>query len=202
MSKFLIGLLILAFFVTPAFAQESTTSTNVKKPASLQKINVRKDTVDPKLEALRVKQASREANLKAKLETFKDKKKAAVAERVNTNLNKINQNQTRQMQRHLELMSEILDKLEAKVAVSEAITSSRATIATVSAAVLAQAEKDYTIQITSESKVRANAKTQRDKLHADLLAVRKMVIDAKQSVANAIRVAKSGLKEATTSGQQ
>lgn len=193
-SSILICFIILAAAAFTVFAEESTPSTNVKKPAALQKTNVRKDTV----------QASREANLKAKLETFKDKKKAEVADRVNTNLNKINQNQTKQMLRHLDNMTEILNKLEAKnpVAAKNAIADARNTIATTSAAVQAQAEKDYTIVITSESRVRADAKSQRDKLHTDLLALRKMVIDAKQSVGSAIRVAKSGPKEATSSGNQ
>lgn len=212
-SSILICFIILAAAAFTVFAEESTPSTNVRKPTSLQKINVRKDTVDSKLEALRVKQASREANLKAKLETFKDKRKAEVAERVNTNLNKINQNQTRQMLRHIDTMTEILNKLEARVnkktpdikdsvAAKNAITDARNTIATTSAAVQAQAEKDYTITVSSESRVRIDAKTQRDKLHTDLLALRKMVIDTKQSVGSAIRVAKSGPKEATSSGNQ
>ncbi len=172
--------------------------------------------------------ASKAAALKLKLQTFKDQKKAQIAERVNTNLNDINQKQTEQMQKHLDAMSVILDKLEVRVnsptpdikdpeAARVAIASARATIATVSAAVLAQSQKDYTIQVTSESKIGVDAKTQRDKLHADILAIRKAVIDAKQSVANAIRVAKSGSvpnmgsspkegtglkKEGTTSGKQ
>ena len=114
---------------------------------------------------------------------------------------------------------EILDKLEARVnsgtpdikgsaSASAAIASARDAIASASAAVSDQALKDYTIVVTSESNIRIDAKTQRDKLHTDLLALRKIVIDAKQAVANAIRVAKSGKalipglrKEGTSSGQ-
>lgn len=159
--------------------------------------------------------ASRAATLKVKLQAFKDKNKAVIAERVSVNLNALNQNQTSQMQKHLGNMSAIVDKLENRInqgspdvkdpsGAKAAIASARANIASSSAAVTTQSLKDYTIQVTSETKIRADAKLQRDKLHTDLLALRKTVIDAKQSVANAIRIAKSSseIKEATGSGQQ
>lgn len=160
--------------------------------------------------------ASREAALKLKLNAFKDRTKAAIAEKVNTNLNRINQKRTEMMQRHLTNMSTILGKLEDRVnsgspdikdpaSARAAIASARSIIATTSAAVTAQAAKDYTIVVTSESKVRADATAQRQQLHSDLLTLRKMVIDAKQAVGSAIRTAKSGSstgpKEATASGQ-
>ncbi|MBI2329796.1 hypothetical protein HYU94_00170 [Candidatus Daviesbacteria bacterium] len=211
MSRIFFFLLLFAFsywlFTAPIFAQDATNGATRKpalKPAAIQqKINVRQDKVDNRIAVLQEKQASRTAALKAKLEKFKDRKKAEVAERVNTNLNKINQNQTSQMKKHLNTMSAILDKLEAKnpAKALAAIESARNTIATTSAAVQAQAEKDYTIQISSESKVRLDAKAQRDKLHKDLQETRKLVRDAKRSVSDAIREAKSGPKEATESGQ-
>ena len=203
----------------PAGRQDATSGATRKPTAIQQKINVRQDKVDNRIAALQEKQASKTAALKAKLQAFKDQKKAEIADRVNTNLNKINQNQTAQMEKNLSNISTILDRLEARVnkgapdikdpdAAKAAIASARNNIATTSAAVQAQAEKDYTIQVSSEGRIRVDAKTQRDKLHVDLLTLRKKVVDAKQSVANAIRVAKSGpapagagLKEGTASGK-
>ena len=114
----------------------------------------------------------------------------------------------------LEKMSELLDKLEARVnsvgpdvkdpvVAKAAIADSRAKIAAATATVTAQSEKDYTLTITTESKVKADAQKMRDQLRADLQTTRQLVIDAKQSVANAIRNAKSsaGMKEGTASGQ-
>lgn len=174
-------------------------------------------TLAQKLAEIRSKIASKEAALKLKLQQFKDKKKAEIAERINNNLNKINKNQTDQMLKHLNKMLVILDKLEARVdegkpdiknptAAREAIVTAGATIASASAAVQDQALKDYTLVATSEAVIKAEAKAARDRLHADLQAVRKLVIAAKQAVANAIRVAKSGKlqipgKEGTASGQ-
>lgn len=218
-SAILIGLSFLAVSAYPVLAVDSTGSA-VKPPARNQ-IEARKESIGNKAEAIREKLASKTASLRLKLQTFKDKKKAETADKVNINLNNINQKQTAQMQKHLDKMSAILDKLEARVesgkpdikgpaAARTAIASARATIASVSAVVSAQALKDYTIIVTSEGRIGLDAKTQRDKLHTDLLSLRKIVIDAKQAVANAIRIAKSGpapvdtglKKEGTTSGKQ
>lgn len=182
-------------------------------------MEAKKDRVESRVTAMREKMATREAALKAKLDAFKDRRKAEIADRVNTNLNKINQKHTEQMTKHLDKMSALLTKLENRVnkgtadikdptAANSAIAAAKSAIASASAAVSAQAEKDYTLQVTAESKVKAEAQVKRDQLHADLQAVRKLVVDAKQSVSNAIRVAKSGpvpvgtgLKEGTPSGQ-
>lgn len=218
-------LLAATVLIKPVIAVDSTSSTAPKRIEKIQqRIETRKDKIETRIasreakigermEAVKTKMASREAALKVKLEAFKDKKKAEVAERVNTNLNKINQNQTAEMLKHLGKMSELLDKIEARVnsgspdvkdptAAKSAITESRAKIAAAIDAVKAQAAKDYTLQITSESKVKSDAQALRNQLHADIQAIRKQVIDAKQSVSNVIRVAKGQPKEGTSSGQQ
>ncbi len=211
MSKIFAVLVCLFLFSATSFsiyAIDSTTAATIKRPLLIQEKS--------RIESLKEKIASRTAVLKLKLEAFKNKQKAIIAERINTNLNAINQNQTNQMQKHLNTMTNILDKLETKVkqgsidikntnAAEAAITSARASIATASAAASAQAQKDYTIVVTSETRIRIDAKTQRDKLHADLLDLRKLIVSAKQSVGNAIKVAKTEIKEekeGTESGQQ
>ena len=55
-----------------------------------------------------------------------------------------------------------------------------------------QAGNDYTIEATKEATIKTDARAVRDKLHTDLKATRKLVIEAKQAVGNAIRVAKEG----------
>lgn len=206
-------LTLLAIAAYPVIAEESTPSS-ARKVKVEQKIETRKANVAARIENIKEKMASREAALKLKLETFKDKRKAEIATRVNTNLNKINENQTAQMQKHLEKMSDILNKLEARVnsgssdikdpaLARTAIISSRASIASAGAAVSTQADKDYTIEATTEANLKRDAQAKREQLHTDLKTVRQLVISAKQSVANAIRVAKGFKteKEATSSGE-
>lgn len=216
-------LICLAVIIAyPVYAKEATPSTTRKEKVQerietrkediKQRAEAVKEKVETRVTAMKEKIATREATLKARLAAFKDKRKAEIAERVNTNLNKINQNQTDQMLKHLDRMSELLNKLEARVnsgspdikdatAAKQAISDSKAKIAAAIEAVKAQAGIDYTLTVTSESKVKAEAQAMREKLRTDLQTVKKQVIDAKQSVSNAIRVAKAQAKEATTSGQ-
>lgn len=221
-----ITILIKPILATDASSPATTRREAIKekidarKVVVQQKIETRKENIENKITAMREKIASHEAAFKARLAAFKDKRKARIAERVNTNLNKINQNYTERMKKHLETMSAILDKLEARVnsnspdikdptVAKAAIAEARAKIAAATTAVDAQAQKDYTITVTTESKIRADAQKMRDLLKTDIQDLRKQLIDAKQSVANAIRIAKSGsfvatpeAKERTQSGQQ
>lgn len=204
----LFSLLLIASY--PVWAQESTTGGTRRVEKRM--------VFEEKRETIKEKIATRQAQLKTKLQAFKDKKKAEITERISNNLNRINAQRTATLLKHLDKMTAILNKLEGRVnqgspdiknpaLAKAAIAESRAKIASSQAAVKAQANKDYTPTVTSEGKVKADAQAQRDRLHQDLQAVRIQVIDAKQSVANAIRVAKSGKievpgkKEGTPSGQ-
>lgn len=234
----LVGLSLIAFSISPIIAEDSTKSgitleenrriMPIKLPMPSDKVNERKDIIEAKREnienkiaEMKEKIASKTAALHLRFQEFRDKKKAEIAERVNDNLNRINQNQTTQMKNHLDRMSVILDKLEARVnkaepdikdsaAAGKAITQARVAISIASAAVSDQALKDYTITVTTEGRIGLDAKTQRNKLHEDLITTRKLVIDAKQATIQAIRVARSGpvpvgtglKKEGTNSGQQ
>lgn len=218
LKKLSIGILICLGLAIPALAQTPiksgpTTATSpaaTRKELVQQKTEVRKDFLEAKRTAvanLKEKMATREAALKTKLKAFRDQKKATVAERVNTNLNGINAKRTDQMSGALTRMTNILTKLEERVngATSDikdpttakaAITDAKAAIATAQDAVVAQSEKDYTLTVTSEAKVKQDTQAVREQLHSDLKSTRNLVIKAKQSVANAIRIAKGG-----TSGQ-
>lgn len=229
-SLILTGLLFTVF-AYPAAAVNTAPATNrrpfpvntiatgsTNRTSALEKAEIKEEIIRNKLARMQEERATKAATLRAKLETFKDKKKATTAARININLNKLNQNQTEQMWRYLNNVTVVLDKLEARLkqanadiknpaAAKEAIVIARQAIASASAAVTAQRDKDYTIIITTELRIKEAAKNQRDKLHTDLSAVRKMVINARQTVAQAIRTAKANVipaetKEGTVSGQQ
>lgn len=200
----------LILIASPVLAEDPTSTA---KPTQQLRTNIQQAAIfRQKLEERRLKIASHEAEMKAKIQKFKDKQKAEIAARINTNLNRINQNQTDTMLKNLDLMSSLLDKLADRVTqgtpdikdpalANQAIADAREAIANARTAVEAQAQKDYTIAVTTETRIRLDAQAKRDQLHTDIKAVRKLVIDAKQAVSNAIRVAKSR-KEATQSGQQ
>lgn len=190
-SAILVLVCILLIAACPALAVDASAGAATRKDKIQERIDTRKENVAERMEAKKEKMATREAALKTKLEKFKDKKKAEAADRINTNLNRINQNQTDQMLKYLDKMSAILTKLETSTGSQSAIADSRASIASATAAVKAQAAKDYTISVTSESTVKSDAQKARGQLHTDLKNVRQMVVDAKQSVAKAIKTAKS-----------
>ncbi len=221
LSAILILLSLLLIAAYPVFAEDATSTGASRKDRVQQKLEIRKEKVAERMENRKEVMATREAALKAKLEKFKDKRKAEVTDRVNTNLNRINQKQTEQMLKHLERMSSILSKLETRVnsgssdvkdvsSAKEAITEAKAVVEEARALVSAQAEKDYTITVSSEGTVKKDAQKMREQLHNDLKAVKEQVINAKQAVGSAIRIAKSGpstssgleRKEGTPSGRE
>ena len=215
--------IIAAVISTTVYAQNSENGsiTSVQIPTQstdtkIGKINTRVATGEAQLTIRTIdwqtQMASREAELKTKLQTFKNKQKADIVQRVSTNLNTINKNETDRMLKNLDSMSNILDKLETAVntnianiknpsEASTIIASARQTIATTSAAVNVQAQKDYTIQVSSESTAKSNAQAKRNLLFNDLRVVRKDMIDAKESVYKVLRIAKLGniIKEGTNS---
>lgn len=206
----LILLIVLLATATLTFAQDATSSPN-RRDQLQQRLENRKEAVSEKRDSQAIKldtrremMASKAAILKQRLEQFKDQKKAQVVERVNSNLNAINQRRTEQMSKNLDKMTEILGKVEQRVDEAEntgqditeakaAVSSAKTAISSASAAVNEQSLKDYTIEATSEATIREDSRVKRDQLHKDLQAVRKLIIEAKQSVANAIRVTASTL---------
>jgi len=200
MTKLLALLVVfsLVFISTyAAYAKESTETAAPRKEKIQEKIEVRKETIKQRVETRKENMATRAAALKDKLKNFRDQKKATAAARISENLNMINDKQTSQMLKHLDKMTSILSKLEAKVS-SANIADAKAKIASAEAAVKIQAENDYSLVLSSESKAKVEAQAIRQKLHTDLKAVRQTVIDAKQSVAAAIRAAREGAKNGTT----
>lgn len=148
--------------------------------------------------------ASRAAELKNKLQTFKNKVKAETAQRVSDNLNKINSNRVNEMNGNLQKMNIILAKLETlpgAASASTQIASASAAIAIAQAAVTAQSQKDYTIAVTTESTVKADVKKMRDQLMADLQVDRKLVVDAKKSLVNAVAAVRPAKIERENNGQ-
>lgn len=187
------AVLMVAVFLFPGvvLAQDSTrTPRRTLQPTDKSGLELKKNG------------DARAVALKARLQAFKDKKKAEITERVSNNLSKINKNRTDHFLKFLDKAAGVLNKLETRVngtvgkdttSAKAAIADARVALASAKAAVQAQAAKDYTITVSSETKVRSDVTSVRDRLHQDLQAIRKQVVDAKQSVANAIKVASTSL---------
>ena len=211
-----------AFFVQPVFAQDATINTRIatreanfqqRIDREIQMLGQRKiqeasrqAQYMKKMETRDINIASAEAKLKLRLKQFKDQRRAEIVSRTNINLNKINKNLTSQMLENLNKMSAILDKIAVNPnASSQTIADAREAISIATQTVQAQAQKDYTIQVTSETQIRLDVQTKRNQLYKDIIATREQVLTARQKTLAAVKVVYSGstqMKEGTISGQQ
>lgn len=184
--------------VYPVFAVEPTRATIQQKVASKAAERV------VKIEDRKEKIASKAATAREKIQLFKDKKRANVAEKINSQLPKINEQRTSHMSDLLARMSEILGKLEVRVAeaaqngkdtssAQNAITEAKTAIVAAQTAVDNQEIKEYGITVSTESKIGTDAKTAVSGLQSDLKTVRELVVTAKQAVGKAISTASSTL---------
>lgn len=174
MRKLFLLLLVLVFslsIISPVLA-ESTKSGIIKK-----------EKIEEKRENTKEKMFTREAALKEKLAKFKDQKKAQRVDKINAELNRINKQRTDQMLKFLDNAQRIL----AKVPSSSSSATAQTKIDTARTAVKLQAAKDYTITITSEATVKNDAKLAHERLRTDLQALKKLITEAKQAVARAIK---------------
>lgn len=201
--KLIPALFIAVIFLNPiypVFAQESTSST------------IKRDTVKQKVEERKEKVASREAMLKEKLQKFRDKKKAAVVERINTNLEQMNARRTQQMLSMLNKMSDILTRLETRISESKdatkdftqarsEITTAKTAISVAKSSVEAQMKKEYTVTVTSETKSKDDVTLARNGLSNDLKVSHDLVVAARQAVAKAISTTVSTVKGGASNGK-
>ncbi len=196
MKSYLPAIALLVVFLFPFYAQAAPDRTRVTPNLDVMTTQQR---VQTEREKIRAHVASREAELKNKLQQFRDRRKATVVSEIDINLTKINQNRTDMMGRYLDTMTTILTKVETRTgqnaSASAAVVQAKIAIQTAKDAVANQAAKTYTVNISSESRTKVDAKAARDSLHKDLQATFKLVVAAKQAVAEAIR------SLASTSGQ-
>lgn len=217
MRKILPILLVASFYLTPlypvyALTDSATSPADLKrdralelKNKALEKREELKEKKDEKIASLKDKMASRSAALKAKLAKFKDKAKAKRVENINNNLNIINKRRTEAMTKSLEMMSQILNKLKTKVEagsqagtdVSElnnAIAEFEVKWQEADAALKAQMEKEYLIDVNKESTVKEDSTNARNSLRADLKSIHAKIVEARQALSKAIQTAVSQMK--------
>lgn len=219
MRKILPILLVTTALLTPlypVYAQVPAPSVKrITKPtaasgSAAEKLQVAKDRMaavpattvaQDRLGTLADRLATRSAELKSKLARFRDKVKAQKIEQINTNLAEINQKRTTQMEASLNRIQAIVSKLKTWVAeqktagkdvseLEQAITDAEASWASAITAVQAQANNDYTIEVSTERTVKADAKESRDKLHNDLKMVHDKVVMLRKDLAEAISLRK------------
>ncbi len=144
--------------------------------------------LENKIDLRRENLASKSAALKQKLARFKDKNKANRLELINTNLNDINSRKTKNMQESLDKISQILERLKSKAStissseLDSAIAEVESKWSEASAAVEAQAAKDYTINLSTEATAASDAAAAKNALQSDLRATHTQVVEVRQAL--------------------
>jgi len=199
-----ISILFLSLVASVSAQTNDTKPGQVRRELVQQRIETKREIVQNRLDNLKDRIATKQAALKERLAAFKDKRKVQIVERISTNLNKINSNWIDHANKFLANASRILEKLEERVnnqvsqgkdatEANTAITDAKAKLASASAAVASQSAKEYTVIISTESAAKEEIRTTRNALNTDWQAIRALLRDAKQAVANAIRVAATTL---------
>src|SRR3989338_10619687 len=190
MNKLLSAALAILFFtVTTSVVLAQTTTTTSKTPLErAEALKTRLETAKKKVEDKMERIASREANFNK----FKDQKKAQAAERINAELANINQRKTTELSHKLDKLTEILgrvserakDSTVSSTLVNEAISKAQTALDSAKAAVATQQAKSYSIVDSTETTVRADAKSGRNSLFKDLKATFQAVLSVRDAIGN------------------
>ena len=169
---------MLLVFVFPlyAVAQESATS-----PGSMR--------LEQKREAVRIKREE----FKVNLQTIRDVAKRSLVVRIDSRIGSVNQRVTNRFSTILNKLQSILNKFiermqDASLAgkdttdLDAAIGIAQVAVENAKTAVSTQSANMYTIEIASESALRSDVGETISQFRADLTAVHKMIVDAKQAV--------------------
>lgn len=200
----LLALVLLLIISTSNVSALDTASSAPKLRDQIRNtIQERKQEAVAKIkDDARIAIKARQEEFKAKVQTIKDQRKKTILENVNVKLAEVNKRNTDKLSEFLMKLQSVLDKIKTIATDPNIVTSisvAQAAIDTAKAAVVAQAANDYTIQVTSETVLKANANSAISQLRKDLSATHKLVIDAKQAV-QLTRTDKIMIKkEATTS---
>jgi hypothetical protein len=232
--KILLSIFVLALLILPVSSASAQTTTLSASPAPrdllINKVASKtanlKDTAKERLaqaNTLKTQAASREASmagkvasisgtLRAKLQSFRDKKKAATIERISDAITKINQRRSSQMLQHVDTMNSLANRTESRaisaqeagtdvsLAMSE-IQMAKTELAKAKTAVEDQSKKTYDINIASESGAKVAVKSTRDLLEQDLKATHGLVKEARRVLINALtKLAQSLGEGGTTNG--
>lgn len=202
MKYIFIGLISL-FLLTPTVFAADDMAT----PGSTLREKIRENRKEIKTERMEIRADRKETRIenreaaktlfKQKLAAFKDKVKAERVDRISSLFTTINANRTSQMQKDLEKMTTILTKIQTHLedfqkqgkdtsTIETARSEAQAAVTSATEAVKAQAAKEYTITVSSESTVKSDVATVRNTMESDVKAVREQVVAARKKVAAVI----------------
>lgn len=191
-------------FISSLFAQENTTSTqdNAVQQVRPAQVDQLRKSVEEGIEAKRAtalqRNAAKRAEFTERVAEISDEAKKNAVERINTALQKINENRTIRWANALDKLSSVLERIKTAVSSLEGngadttsinglITTAEATIASAIVSVETQAEKDYIIEITDETTLGQAVRSVVQQFKQDLKTTLTSVASARDAVRQAAR---------------
>ena len=129
--------------------------------------------------------SGKKAEFRERITQIRDEKKKQIVEHVSNQLKLINDRAVQAMLRHLERLQELLNKIKTRKPAAD-VSMAQTKIDEAKTAVEAQAAKEYIIEFTGEAGLRTGASAAKQKLRADLKAVREKVRLARQAVVDTL----------------
>lgn len=214
-KSFLVGIFLVIFVVTPAQAEETSSSSAMHPTMKMVRENIDHMIQTKREEAMTHFQAKREA-FQEKLATLKDEQKKSLAENIDTRLATINKNRTDEMSRALTRLQEYTDRLTtlAETAKSEgknttaldaALQLVETDLENAQDAITAQAGKEYIATVTTDAALRSAFSTIVKQLKTDLLTTHKTLETAREDLRKAVleweKIKTETTPSASSSGQ-
>lgn len=163
-----------------------------------QLFKTRLDTLNQqKREAIATKSATGMEEFKKRMAEIRDARKKAIVERIAVKIPNANTRLTNKMTDALTKLTQILNRIKNKAAnlaasgqnttaLYTAITEAETAIASAKAAVEEQASKEYSANITTDAGLRSVIGQMVSQFRLDIQAVHKLMVEARQAVAEAI----------------
>lgn len=188
-----------AIYSTTQSAQATTATDSATKLK--QQMQLMQNTAKTQVQA---ENQVRREEFKEQVAIIKNQAKKALVEKIDTKLMEVNSVHTSRYTAILNTLQSFLDK-SSKTATGTAmlvdIKAAQTAIDAAKTAVKTQSEKDYIITISDETTLRTNTGTIVSQFRLDLMAVHKLVIDAKQAVQKLNTYKEQIRKEATNSAR-
>lgn len=124
-----------------------------------------------------------------RLQLIRDENKQKIAERINQQLEHIQDQAVKHFNNVIERLNKLLNKIKTRVPAADT-SAAQAAITAAQTAVDDLADNVYTIEFTAESGLRIGASAAKTKLRSDIKAVHEKIILARQAVADALKAAK------------
>ena len=173
-------------------------ATEAFKKETEQRKEELKTRVEQKREELKTKVETKREELKQRLDKIKDERKKQVVERIDGQMDALNDRLLKHYLNVLDKLSDVLVKISTRTdkaeergvdvaAVRTAVDAANSAIVAARSAIETQSGKTYTIQISTEEGLKNDVGKARQALHKDLTAVRLVVKAAHEAVRQAAK---------------